>query len=382
MTEREGRNDQFTTMEERYAGFNVYDLNNERIGKVDDLFLDENDRLEYIGVKMGVLGTKSTLIPADIATFDEEQRRVQVSQQKSVVKDGPSFDDDKEITPEYENEVRSYYGLGNAGGSANRGSYGDYYGDYDEDRHSEARDDRERHDEARHDEARHDRDLHDGERHDRNAPTEGSSGMRTGDTESGEFREREREGIRQPGSDLEDEDELRVQRSEEELRAGTREREAGAMKVRKRVRTDREQIRVPIKREEVSVERVPVEGREAIPGEISEEEIVVPVVEDEVVVAKQAVVKEEIKVRKDIVHDEEVVEADVRKEVVDIEDSTERGGRPDGATGRGDRDRGDRDHGDMNRDDTGRGDRDRSDIGRDDRDRGTGVDDETRRRDR
>ena len=127
MTEREGRNDQFTAMEERYAGFNVYDPDNERIGKVDDLFLDENDRPEYIGVKMGVLGTKSTLIPADIATFDEEQRRVQVSQQKSVVKDGPSFDDDKEITPEYENEVRSYYRLGSAGGSANRGSYGDYY---------------------------------------------------------------------------------------------------------------------------------------------------------------------------------------------------------------------------------------------------------------
>jgi hypothetical protein len=40
--------------------------------------------------------------------------------------------------------------------------------------------------------------------------------------------------------DLRDEDELRVQRTEEELRAGTREREAGEVRVRKDVRTKRE----------------------------------------------------------------------------------------------------------------------------------------------
>ena len=86
------------------------------------------------------------------------------------------------------------------------------------------------------------------------------SGMSMGDTETGEFREHDRnqEGLSQPGSDLEDE--LRVQRSEEELRAGTREREAGSVKVRKRVRTDRERMEVPTRREEVSVERVPVSG--------------------------------------------------------------------------------------------------------------------------
>ena len=65
------------------------------------------------------------------------------------------------------------------------------------------------------------------------------------------------------GSDL-DEDELRVQRSEEELTAGTREREAGRMNVRKRVRVDREQVRVPTRREEVTVERVPVEGTDHV----------------------------------------------------------------------------------------------------------------------
>jgi stress response protein YsnF len=42
-----------------------------------------------------------------------------------------------------------------------------------------------------------------------------------------------------------EEDELRVQRTEEELAAGTREREAGEVRVNKRVRTDREQVRIP-----------------------------------------------------------------------------------------------------------------------------------------
>jgi uncharacterized protein (TIGR02271 family) len=150
--------------------------------------------------------------------------------------------------------------------------------------------------------------------------------MSMGDTESGEFREHDRsqEGLSQPGSDLEDEDELRVQRSEEELVAGTHEREAGAMKVRKHVRTDRERIEVPTKHEEVSVERVPVSG-EATEAQIGEDEVSVPVTEEEVVVDKRAVAKEEIRVRKDVVEDTEVVEEDVRREEIDVEDSTERG---------------------------------------------------------
>jgi uncharacterized protein (TIGR02271 family) len=130
---------------------------------------------------------------------------------------------------------------------------------------------------------------------------------------------RDRENLR--GNE---EDELRVQRTEEELAAGTREREAGEVRVNKRVRTDREQVRVPTRHEEVSVERVPVEGREASEAEIGEDEVYMPVVEDEVVVEKRPEVKEEIRVRKDAVQEEELIEEDVRKEEVDVEDQTQR----------------------------------------------------------
>jgi uncharacterized protein (TIGR02271 family) len=246
-------------------------------------------------VKMGLLGTSSTLIPADIATINNEQGFIEVSQPKSTVQDGPAFDDDREITPEYENEVRSYYGLGSTESS---GSYEDYQGE-ETNGHSGA-----------------------GTTDSTTAGTVGS-GMSMGDTETGEFREHDRnqEGLSQPGSDLEDEDELRVQRSEEELVAGTREREAGAMKVRKRVRTDRERIEVPTKHEEVSVERVPVSG-EASEAQIGADEVSVPVVEDEVVVQKEPVAREEIRIRKDVVHERQIVEEDVRREEVEIEDDT------------------------------------------------------------
>src|ERR687895_444226 len=281
----EERSDRFTAVEDQYACHTLGDESGAKIGNVNDLFLDENDQPEYFGVKMGFLGTSSTLIPADIATINNEQGFIEVSHTKDTVKEGPAFDDDREITPEYENEVRSYYGLGAATGTEDRGTYADYSsGD----------------------------------------PGVVGPGMREGDTESGEFRghSEDDEGVNQSaGSDLEDRDELRVQRTEEELAAGTREVEAGSMRVRKRVRTDREQIEVPTRHEEVSVERVPVEG-DASEAEIGEDEVMVPVTEEEVVVSKRAVAKEEIRVKKDVVEDTEVVEEDVRREEIDIEGET------------------------------------------------------------
>ena len=108
------------------------------------------------------------------------------------------------------------------------------------------------------------------------------------------------------------------------------ERVGGVLRVRKRVRTETERLTVPKKHVEVSVERVPVEG--AVPDgdeaatapQIGEEEIVVPVVEEEIVVEKRPVVKEEIRVRKRVTEDVEVVEEDVRKEEVEIDDQTGR----------------------------------------------------------
>ncbi len=292
MTEYEERSDRFTAIEDRFAGYEVYDQSGSKIGKVDDLFVDESDQPEYIGVKMGFLGTHSTLIPMEIATVDEATSRIEVATDKETAKNGPAFDDDREITPEFEQQVYSYYGLQSASGSESSGSYGSYYSEESTD-----------------------------------AGTVGP-GMSMGDTETGEFREHAitDEGVNQSrGDDLEDEDELRVQRTEEELAAGTRERGAGALNVRKRVRTDREQIEVPTRREEVSVERVPVSEGTATEAQIGEDEVRVPVTEEEVVVEKRPVAKEEVRIRKDVVEDTQVVEEDVRREEIDVDDQTTKG---------------------------------------------------------
>ena len=126
-------------------------------------------------------------------------------------------------------------------------------------------------------------------------------------------------------------EDLRVQRSEEELLAGVREREAGSVKARKSVRTEQEVVRVPKRREEVDIERVPVDGeaREASTAtvtDIGEDEVVVQVFEEEVVVSKKIVLKEEIRIRKRVAWDEETVEVDLRKEEVEVDDQSARGG--------------------------------------------------------
>jgi sporulation protein YlmC with PRC-barrel domain len=115
--------DRLRELEEKYEDYKVYDNQGEKIGKVDDLFVDETDREEYIGVKMGIFGLKSTLIPMDFVRVNEGERTIEVSESKEHVKDAPSFDDDEDITPDYEDRIRSHFGLESLGSS--EGGYDD-----------------------------------------------------------------------------------------------------------------------------------------------------------------------------------------------------------------------------------------------------------------
>ena len=279
-----GRVEPFGTPEERYADYEIYDQYGERIGPLNDLFVDESDELEYVGVGTILPENRSVLVPAEVITVDDRQRRMVVSHPRSVVETAPSLDYQEEVTPEFERLVRAHYGLL----TEERSGYGAPY---------------------------------------------------TGEAEPAEIRSAD------PVPDLSDrgDDDVRVRRSEEEIRVETREREAGEMRVRKRVRTERERLTVPKKRVEVTVERVPVEGaarmgeEAATAPQIGEEEIVVPVVEEEIVVEKRPVVKEEIRIRKQVVEEVEIVEEDVRKEEVEIVDETGRNAEPKEGTERDDR---------------------------------------------
>jgi uncharacterized protein (TIGR02271 family) len=112
-------------------------------------------------------------------------------------------------------------------------------------------------------------------------------------------------------------------RSEEELRVGTAQRERGRVRLRKYVVTEEVQQTVPVRREEVRVEREPItEGNvdQALEGpEISDEEHEVVLHEEEVVSEKRAVPKERVRLSKDTVTDEETVSEEVRKEQIEVE---------------------------------------------------------------
>jgi len=112
--------------------------------------------------------------------------------------------------------------------------------------------------------------------------------------------------------------------SEEELAIGKRTVSAGEVAVTKTVETEHVVERVPLRQEEVTIERRPVEGgvRAAADTQIGEETIRVPVSREEVVVEKRPVVKEEIVISKQAHQETETVEADLRKERAHVEDTT------------------------------------------------------------
>ena len=116
------------------------------------------------------------------------------------------------------------------------------------------------------------------------------------------------------------EGEERLTLSEEELAVGKRRREAGEVDVHKRVETEHVAKPVTTTHEEAVIERRPITdpamaGRARIEGD----EIHVPLHEEEAVVEKRVVPKEELVVKKREVADTETVEADLRKERVDVD---------------------------------------------------------------
>jgi len=106
---------------------------------------------------------------------------------------------------------------------------------------------------------------------------------------------------------------------EEELRAHKQTVQTGEVRVRKEVHTEHQTLDVPVRKEEVVIERRPVAGQASSADIRPGEDIRIPVSEEQVKVEKQTVAKEEVKVGKRQVQDTERVSGDVRKEEVRVE---------------------------------------------------------------
>src|SRR5213595_3855167 len=90
-------------------GAPVYDNVGEKIGKVEEIYYDQQTRVpEWIGIGTGFFGTKRVLVPVKGARVSEDSLTVGYS--KDQVKDSPDIDED-EISQQCEADLAAYYGL-------------------------------------------------------------------------------------------------------------------------------------------------------------------------------------------------------------------------------------------------------------------------------
>jgi uncharacterized protein (TIGR02271 family) len=243
-----------------WQGRTIKDRNGAKIGKIDTLYLDrETHEPEWALVNTGLFGTKSSFVPLAGASPQGEDVVVQVD--AAQVKDAPKMDPDEQLSEQQEAELFRHYGV-----------------DY---------------------------------------TTEGSV-TATGD---GEATRGDRGPVGRDVSGPTTDDAMT--RSEEELRVGKSQRERGRARLRKYVVTEQVQQTVPVRREEVRVEREPITDAnvdQATSGpEISEEEHEVVLHEEEPVVEKRVVPRERVRLDKETRTDEVQVSEELRKEQIEAE---------------------------------------------------------------
>jgi stress response protein YsnF len=191
-----------------WRGSTVVDRDDDKIGSLKELYLDQDDRPAWGAVDTGLFGLRQTFVPlADARRVDGG---IQVPFAKEHVKDAPSIDPDEQLSSDEEQRLYRHYEL-------------------------PAPDDSD--DEGR---------------------ATGAGGGETANEHVAEPREadaRAEDVDRGNGDDAPD----AMTRSEEELVVGTRRRVRGKARLRKYVVTEHVQRTIPVQREEVRVEYEPAE---------------------------------------------------------------------------------------------------------------------------
>jgi uncharacterized protein (TIGR02271 family) len=295
------------------VGATAYDRSGDKIGKVGHVYFDDQtDQPKWITVNTGLFGLNESFVPLSDAEFRGDD--VVLAYEKAKVKDAPNVSDDGHLSVEEEERLYQYYGLsygtgtgtdyatsgtttdysststttgtaGAAGAAGTAGVYGEQRTGRYEEHSTTGRTD--------YDETRTGRDY-EGRGHD-------TSGPNTDDA---------------------------MTRSEERLNVGTETREAGRARLRKHVVTERQQVEVPVSREEVRVEREPItdanRGAAYDGPAISEEEHEVVLREERPVVDKEAVPVERVRLGTETVRDTETVSDEVRREEIEVDDDVRR----------------------------------------------------------
>jgi uncharacterized protein (TIGR02271 family) len=290
---------------DRVIGKDVYDESGQKIGSAGEVYLDdETGQPEWVTVRTGLFGTKESFVPIRDADLTDDGLRVPVS--KDRVKDAPKIDTDGHLSPQEEQELYRYYGMG-AGGTQTSG------------RETTGRE--------------------------HLAGTETTTGMALEDTSGQRMAGTGTvgTGTGTAGRGMTDDDTNRhgtvghdtsgpttddaMTRSEERLTVGTTSQETGRARLRKYVVSENVTQSVPVTREEVRVEREPIteaNAGKAMDGPaISEEEHEVTLHAERPVVEKEAVPVERVRLDKTTVTEQEQVSADVRKEEIEVDGATD-----------------------------------------------------------
>ncbi|WP_447003624.1 DUF2382 domain-containing protein [Saccharothrix isguenensis] len=281
----------------------VIDEHGERIGSVKQVWLDDRDgRPMWASVHTGLFGLKESFVPIQDATLGDGVVTVPVEKQQ--VKDAPRIDvSDEHMSDRQQHELYEYYGLipshrtaehdrlpgrgrgettPMAGGRTATGQTGRTTGDQTMTGRMPEQTDGQ------------------------HATGQAAAGQAAADHTAG------RRGKHEARTDDS------VTRYEEDLEVGTREAEAGRVRLVKHVVTEQKDVTVPVSHEEVRVVREPADG-EPTGRAFTEEEAEVTLRRQEPVVEKKARPVEKVRMDKETVTEQERVRGQVRKERVDVE---------------------------------------------------------------
>jgi len=256
----------------RYIGYDVVDSANNKIGTLDCLWSDHTGDPAFWGVKTGWFFGKTHVVPANAAEVNERSRLIRLPYAEDMIKGAPAYDADLTLDEGTESEIYNYYHI------SGRGSEG----------------------------------MREGQATNRMREEQPYAGARPRfDTGL----EHEPSAPRPEGSE-----EARMQLSEEEVKIGKRQVEAGGVRLRKIIRTETVNRPVELQREEIVIERVPASEVQAAGGQaFSEQDVFIPLRREEAVVQKESHVREEVRARKRTETEQQQVSESVRREDVEVQ---------------------------------------------------------------
>jgi len=257
---------------------------NDKVGSVKDVLVDERDgKFRYLVVDTGfwVLG-KKVLLPIGLAQVDYSQRRVNVSGlTKEQVENLPEFTDELKIDQDYEENVRGVY-----------------------------------------------RPMATGSTGTAQTASTAASTASTASTAGNVPFNRDTYDYKQDAAlyDMNERDHQTLRLYEERLVTNKQRQKTGEVTVGKRVETETARVSVPVEKERIVIERTTPTGAgtPVAPGDTAFQEGTVAhvdIYEERADVHKEAFVREQVNIRKEVEQDTVTAEEQIRREELDIDDA-------------------------------------------------------------